>query len=218
MSKTKPVSYRRIGLMIGSPSDATAERQAITETILRWNAVHKDQGYLIEPVRWETHATPGLDGRPQGMINEELIPQSDCLIAVFRTRAGSPTGKEESGTIEEIREFMRLGKYVAVYFYEGPAELRHIDPEQLTKVVKFKKEIQQHGIVGNYTSVDELSATLGLHLTAIVQKISNTGRRSVEDPAPVSRPVPRTATAKGAPIRLRSQATEDANSERSGRR
>jgi hypothetical protein len=158
--------------MIGSPGDASAERQAITNTIIRWNAANKDQGYWIEPVKWETHATPGLDGRPQGMINEELIPQSDCLIAVFRIRAGSPTGKEESGTIEEIREFMRLGKYVAVYFYEGSAELKHIEPEQLAMLVKFKKEIQQHGIVSSYISVEDLSATLGLHLSGIVQKLT----------------------------------------------
>src|SRR5271157_5107823 len=104
MSKKKDVTYRRIGLMIGSPGDATDERQAITDTVIRWNAANKDQGYWIEPVKWETHATPGLDGRPQGMINEELIPQSDCLLAVFRARAGSPTGEEISGTIEEIRQ------------------------------------------------------------------------------------------------------------------
>jgi len=175
-------------MMIGSPGDAAAERQAITETMIRWNATNKDQGFLIEPIKWETHATPGLDGRPQGMINEELIPQSDCLIAVFRARAGSPTGKEDSGTIEEIREFMRLGKYVAVYFYEGLAEIKQIDPEQLMKVSKFKKEIQQHGILGSYTSVEDLSSTLGLHLSAIVQKLSKR-ERPANQAAPPKNPV-----------------------------
>jgi hypothetical protein len=190
MSNKKRETYRRIGLMIGSPGDATAERQAIADTIDRWNATNKEQGYWIEAVKWETHATPGLDGRPQGMINEELIPQSDCLVAVFRARAGSPTGKEESGTIEEIREFMRLGKYVAVYFYEGPAELKQIDPEQLMKVSAFKKEIQLHGIVGTYTSVADLSATLALHLSAIVQKLAKTGRHP-RNAAPTKKPVSR---------------------------
>ena len=66
MGKKKFASFQRIGVMIGSPGDATDERQAITDTILRWNAANKDQGYWIEPVRWETHSTPGLEGRPRG--------------------------------------------------------------------------------------------------------------------------------------------------------
>jgi hypothetical protein len=161
----------RIGAMIGSPGDAAEERQAITDTILRWNAVNRDEGIMLEPVKWETHATPGLEGRPQGMINEELIPMSDFLLAVFRVRAGSPTGKEISGTIEEIREFMGLGKYVAVYFFEGETSIKGLDPDQLKKVQEFKKEIQQHGLVESYTSVSDLQAKLGLHLSAIVRRL-----------------------------------------------
>ncbi len=164
--------YRRIGVMIGSPGDATKERQAITDSILRWNAAHNaDNHIMLEPVKWETHATPGLRGRPQGMINEELIPKSDCLIAVFRTRAGSPTGKDLSGTFEEIREFMRGCKYVVVYFYEGREAVGSVDPDQLKAVREFKKEIQQHGLTDGYKSVDELSAKIAHHLTAIVRSI-----------------------------------------------
>jgi len=165
--------YRRIGVMIGSPGDATDERQAITDAILRWNAANSDDKHvMLEPVKWETHATPGLQGRPQGMINEELIPKSDCLIAVFRARAGSPTGKEISGTIEEIREFMQQGKYVAVYFYEGNVAVGSIDPDQLQTVNAFKPEIQQHGLTESYKTVDDLSAKLAHHLTAIVREVS----------------------------------------------
>jgi hypothetical protein len=160
--------------MIGSPGDATQERQGITDTILRWNAVNgSDKGIFLEPVKWETHATPGLQGRPQGMINEELIPMSDFLIAVFRVRAGSPTGKEISGTIEEIREFMALGKYVAVYFYEGETLVKGLDPDQVKKVQDFKKEIRQHGLVESYSTVPDLLAKLGLQLSAIVKRLES---------------------------------------------
>ena len=174
MSKKKDVTYRRIGLMIGSPGDATDERQAITDTVIRWNAANKDQGYWIEPVKWETHATPGLDGRPQGMINEELIPQSDCLLAVFRARAGSPTGEEISGTIEEIRQFMKLGKLTVVYFYEGQVSLKTIDADQLNRVSEFKQEIQKHGITETYISVDDLRAKLASQLSVFVKRLAST--------------------------------------------
>src|SRR5437879_3166723 len=120
--------FHRIGAMIGSPGDAKAEREALTETILRWNAINgRELGVILDPVKWETHAMPGLEGRPQGMINEELIPLSDFLIAVFRVRARSPTGKEISGTIEVVREFMEVRKPVALFFYEGDMPMKGLD-------------------------------------------------------------------------------------------
>ncbi|MGA2618067.1 MAG: hypothetical protein ABSF26_10690 [Thermoguttaceae bacterium] len=174
---------RRFGAMIGSPRDAAAERQAVTEAILRWNAHSgRSMNVYLDPVRWETHVTPGLKGRPQGMINEELIPQSDLLIAVFRSRAGSPTGVDESGTIEEIREFMRQGKYVVVYFYEGEIALGSIDPDQLKTINAFKREIERHGITESYKTVDELAAKLPHHLTAIARTLADTSpTRTVSD-------------------------------------
>lgn len=162
----------RIGVMIGSPGDTAAERQAVTDTILRWNAHSgSSMGVLLEPVCWETHATPGLQGRPQGMINEDLIPQSEVLVAIFRSRAGSPTGIDVSGTIEEIREFMRRGQYVVVYFYEGEVSIGSVEPDQLTAIRDFKREMQKQGLTESYTSVDDLRAKLSHHLTAIVRKL-----------------------------------------------
>jgi hypothetical protein len=166
---------RRLGAMIGSPGDAAAERDAVTEAILRWNAHSgRTTNVYLDPVKWETHATPGLKGRPQGMINEELIPQADLLIAIFRSRAGSPTGVDVSGTIEEIREFMRQGKYVAVYFYDGEEAIGKIDPDQLKTLRAFKSEIQQHGLTESYRTPDELAAKLPHHLTAIVSTLADT--------------------------------------------
>ena len=164
-------NMRRIGVMIGSPSDASEERQAITDVILRWNAVNRDRGIFVDPVKWETHATPGLQGRPQGMINAELVPISDILVAVFRSRAGSPTGKELSGTIEEIREFMRLGKYVVLYFYEGEVAIGKVDPDQLKTINEFRKEIQLHGLTASYKNINELREHIICHLTSIVGKL-----------------------------------------------
>lgn len=175
---------KRIGVMIGSPGDAQEERRELTDAIIRWNAtVGRSFGVYLEPVKWETHSTPGLQGRPQGMINEDLIPLSDCLIAVFRARAGSSTGKEVSGTIEEIREFVLRGKYVAVYFFAGSVPLNSIDPEQLKTITAFKREIQQQGLTGEYTTVADLAAQVAIHLTSIVQKvIESAGSVTTTDP------------------------------------
>ena len=138
---------RRKGVMIGSPSDTTEERQVITDAIQQWNASNgNEKDIILETVKWETHVTPDLEGRPQEMINKKLIPQSDFIIVVFRSRAGTPTGVEISRTIEEVQEFMRHNKYVAVYFHQGDINLRSVDPDQLKIVREFKREIQQKGI------------------------------------------------------------------------
>jgi hypothetical protein len=198
---------RRLGVMIGSPGDAAAERQVVTDTILRWNAHSgRSMDVLLEPVRWETHATPGLQGRPQGMINEELIPLSDLLVAIFRSRAGSPTGVDVSGTIEEIREFMRQGKYVAVYFYEGDVAIGTADPDQLKTIREFKREIQQHGLTETYSTVDELAAKLPHHLTAIVGKLLGTtassAKESSANPLPVQPPTKTPPISRADPSQL----------------
>lgn len=134
----------------------------------------------VEPVRWETHSTPGLQGRPQGMINEELIPKSDMLIAIFRCRAGSPTGVDVSGTIEEIRECMAQGKYVVVYFYEGEVDLPSVDPDQLRTIREFKEEIQRQGLTDSYRTVDELCFKLSHHLTGIIGRLLNAAPATAE--------------------------------------
>ena len=166
------MNMRRIGAMIGSPGDAADERNAVTNAILQWNAHSgRSMNVFIDPVRWETHATTGLQGRPQGMINEELIPQSDMLIAMFHARAGSPTGVEVSGTIEEIREFMRQGKHVALYFYEGDVPIGSVDPVQLETIRNFQAEMREKGLTDSYTTVDELAAKIPHLLAAVVPKL-----------------------------------------------
>lgn len=80
-----PTSAIILRVMIASPGDTAEERQAIKDALIRWNGIYGDVfGVRLEPVMWELHATPGLEGRPQGMINKELVSTSAFLIAVFR--------------------------------------------------------------------------------------------------------------------------------------
>jgi hypothetical protein len=46
-------------VLIASPSDMPEERQIATEVINEWNGLHAaNEGVVLLPVRWETHATP----------------------------------------------------------------------------------------------------------------------------------------------------------------
>lgn len=44
------------------------------------------------------------------------MDQGDFLIGIFGNRLGTPTGAAQSGTIEEIEQFRKAGKHVALYF------------------------------------------------------------------------------------------------------
>src|SRR5258706_15463283 len=91
---------------LASPNDVQAERDAACEVIAEWNAVNSlDRAAIIEPVRIETHAQLELGDHPQEILNRQLLDRCDFLIAIFWSKIGSPTNKEKSGTIHEIKEF-----------------------------------------------------------------------------------------------------------------
>ena len=75
---------------------------------------------MLHAVRWETHSYPATGERPQGIINRQIVDSGHLLIGIFGNRVGTPTGEAQSGTIEEIEEFRKTGRYVALYFSNAP--------------------------------------------------------------------------------------------------
>jgi hypothetical protein len=71
---------------------------------------------MLHAVRWETHSYPATGERPQGIINRQIVDSGHLLIGIFGNRVGTPTGEAQSGTIEEIEQFRKTGRYVALYF------------------------------------------------------------------------------------------------------
>src|SRR5256885_16890523 len=98
-------------VLIAPPSDLVEERQVATEAVNDWNAQHAAaESVVLLPVKWETHATPRAGVRPQGVINRQLVHGCDILVGMFWTKLGTSTGEAESGTIEEIDQFVAAGK------------------------------------------------------------------------------------------------------------
>lgn len=103
-------------VLIASPSDVPEERQAIASALHDWNSLHgEEQSKLLLPVMCETHSAPAMGDRPQAIINEKVVKSCDMLIGAFWTRLGSPTGVEESGTVEEIKWFLGQKEPVMLY-------------------------------------------------------------------------------------------------------
>lgn len=171
-------------VLIASPSDLGEERDAATAAINEWNAEHAAaESVVLLPVRWETHATPMTGIRPQQAINDQLVSGSDILIGLFWTRLGSDTGVAESGTVEEIDQFVAAQKPAMLYFSRRPIDPNKIDLEQHQKLRAFKGETYAHALVGEFTTVNGLQQTILRDLTRQVRIMHNrrrSGSRKLE--------------------------------------
>lgn len=167
------MAYRAtiIPVMIASPSDVKAERRIVREVLHEWNDVNSiSQEIAFMPVAWETHASPGLDGRPQEMINKHLLRDCDLLVGVFWTRLGTPTGASPSGTVEEIREHHAAGKPVMLYFSSAPVSPGEIDEGQYSKVEEFKAWSKGEGLIKEYDSENQFREEFSKHIDLILQR------------------------------------------------
>src|ERR1017187_4601242 len=142
-SKKSPALVKVLNVLISSPSDVSAERDAVESAIQEWNNNHhKSTGIMLHPVRWETHAFPALGDRPQGILNKQIVKSAHFLMGIFGNRLGTPTGAAPSGTIEEIEEFRKTGRHVALYFSTAPVP-RNVDRTQLGALEGYQRALQQ---------------------------------------------------------------------------
>ena len=158
-------------VLIASPSDIRRERTAIADAIHSWNSTHAvATKAVLLPVLWETDATPQTGERPQEIINKQLVHDSDILIGVFWTRVGTPTGKAESGTIEEIQSFLSQEKRVLLYFSERPVQMKQVSYEQHQRLEEFKDWARAHSIYSTYRITPQLTNLIRDHLTRVLHK------------------------------------------------
>ena len=168
-----PFSATVFNVLIASPSDVPDERNAIAQALHEWNALNSQEvGKVLMPVMWETHSAPAMGDRPQGIINNQVVRGCDMLIGAFWTRLGSPTGVEESGTVEEIKWFLEKNKTIMLYYSGKPIPQDILDTMQIEKLKEFKSSIKNGGIQESYSSVDDLRAKLSKQLTIVMRGMS----------------------------------------------
>lgn len=168
-----PFSATVFNVLIASPSDVPEERATIAKSLHEWNSLHsQEQQKILLPVMWETHVAPAMGDRPQGLINDQIVRGCDILIGSFWTRLGSPTGVEDSGTVEEVKWFLSQKKPVMLYFSKKEVDLDNVDLDQYKKLKDFKLSIRDKGIQEDYRSVAELKEKLSRQLTIVMREMS----------------------------------------------
>jgi hypothetical protein len=157
-------SYR---LLISAPSDVPdGDLTIVSEAVNRWNALYGPQfGAVVVPIHWKLHSAAEHGGRPQASLNEQLVKDADIAIAIFWHRLGSPTGEEESGTVEEIETAHRNGAYVAILRREHDFP-QDVDLDQIERLRAFCQDSEARSLMLGYA--DE--ANLARHVDAILNR------------------------------------------------
>ena len=175
-------------ILIASPSDAGEEREIIPEVINEWNAVSAFATKIIlMPVKWETHTSPLLGGRPQAVVNEQIVKDSDLLVGVFWTRIGTATGVAISGTAEEIQQFVDEGKPVMLYFSQSPIDPDKIDIDQFSTLKKFKEKMRLKGLTESYSGASDFrqkfTRQLAINLNNLIDSLAADLKAQGEEPS-----------------------------------
>jgi hypothetical protein len=171
-------------VLIASPGDLAEERGIIEEVIYNWNATHAiDDEVVLLPVRWETHSVPELGNRPQGILNRRLVAGCDILIGAFWTRLGTPTGVSDSGTMEEIEQFLDAEKPVLLYFSSREIDPDRVDLDQLKHLRDAKSRLMKRGLIEQFASPAELRWKLSRHLLEQVRRMADSSPGEASEPA-----------------------------------
>ena len=158
-------------VLIASPFKVSEERDIIRNVIHEWNAVHsRTQQVVLEPVRWETRCYPASTERPQGIIDKQIVADTDAVIAIFGHRLSTPTEEAQSGTIVEIEEFRKHGKHISLYFFSGPVP-RGADHEQLDALGHYQEQHRKDSLIYTYDTLQDLREAVTRHLPSIVSHI-----------------------------------------------
>lgn len=167
-----------LNVLIASPSDVSEERDIVTNSVHAWNAAHySTTGIMLNPIRWESHSFPASGDRPQAIVNRQIVDEGDFLIGIFGNRLGTPTGKAQSGTIEEIERFRQAGKHVALYFSTANVP-RDADRDQLSALEDYQRERQGDSLYATFNSSADLRQLIAQHLPHIVAEVHNRLRSS----------------------------------------
>jgi hypothetical protein len=171
-----PHQVTKIKVFVASSSDVKAERESLAHVVDELNrTIGAEKGLVLELLRWETHCYPNI-GRIQGLVNEQ-IGSYDIFVGVMWRRFGTPTGLAESGTEEEFRLAFSSWEqtqrpHIMFYFSNTPYTPQNTeDAKQLGKVLEFRDELTQKGLVWSYDNVQAFPNLVRPHLALLLGKM-----------------------------------------------
>lgn len=172
-----PEQVTKFRIFVASPGDVSDERSRSARVVEELSRTFgDDEGFVLELIRWETHAWPGFGDDAQDVINQE-IRAYDVFVGILWRRLGTPTQRAASGTAEEFaRAYERWEKHrmplLMFYFSRAPFSPTADDLGQLQAVMAFKDMVAaKGGLYWEYDGADEFEALLRQHLYRQIRKL-----------------------------------------------
>ena len=164
-------------IFVASPGDVEKERLCLEEVVKELNLTWSISfGIRLDLVKWETHSYPALGDDAQEVINRQIKNDYDIFLGIMWQRIGTPTGRAESGTLEEFSRAKqrwdqdRTSIDIMIYFKQAPVNPHELDLEQLAGVQKFKKSLENQGLSWTFDSTENFMTLVRIHLTRVVQE------------------------------------------------
>lgn len=164
-------------LLLSSPADVTeADLQHVEQVVSVWNfqvgrTMHP-RPLTILPIRWRTHAGAESGGRPQALLNNQLVDHADLAIALFWNRLGTPTGHAQSGSEEEIDRLLSAGKQVGILRCTRPATVTgSADTAEKARLEAWIEDRYKSALVSKYVDAAELGDQIRNMLSALADRI-----------------------------------------------
>jgi hypothetical protein len=171
----------RVRLFLASPGDVQEERRRVAKVVDEINVVLGSRmGFNIELVRWDTHTYPSM-GRPQAVVNSQT-GSYDVFLGLMWARFGSPTGEAGSGTEEEFNRAYAWweedpSRPVLFYFCDRPTIGGNRQArQQRQRVREFRSRLKTLGLVGSYSTADDLEMRLRNNLEQAVLDVLSSSR------------------------------------------
>lgn len=170
-----------IRAFIASPGDVRDERDEACSVIAEWNAANSfEKGCIIEPVRMETHSRLAQGSHPQDIINGQLLERCDFLVGVFWSRIGQKTNSADSGSIQEIDEFIERNGGERVLLFFSKRDLPHDHDERQLKALKsFKERLQPLGLYRDFKDSNDFARQLRNQIDLVMHHLLGLPEASV---------------------------------------
>lgn len=160
---------KKINLFISHPGDIKDEIDCIQSCVKEINKIQNE--YILECLDGTFDTYTEVGEYPQEVISKQIGPKYDILVGIFWQRIGTPTKKEKSGTIEEIKGAISKKKQLLVYFnISCPQNLNQIDLGQLKEIRLFKEELSQAKLLyKEFESIENFSSMFRIQLMNLIK-------------------------------------------------
>jgi len=142
---------KQVRVFISSPGDMSRERELVVDICEQIsNDLGSIKGFVVDPVRWETHTVSARAERSQLAITDQL-GNYDVYLGIMGYYFGSSTGSFASGTEEEFEDALTMNlkdgaPQIQFYFSSARVNLDEVRMDQYTLVKAFREKLKEKGV------------------------------------------------------------------------